>query len=206
MRRCAVPTRSVKLKLVVPRKSDGLPEARALWATHRAVNEAVAHYEGHLLLMRGEAYGTQQGTIPRDRIQAACLEVARAAQRRNGRDTPGTDADIIGLLRRLYEAIVPSVLGESGTAQAANAFLGPLTDPDSGGFLEVFGKLSRPRPQWVAGALADDPDAQGAADEWLASPAAAPWLSDTGAPPTWRQAARQGKPWAKIFAGKLSQM
>src|SRR4051812_13694065 len=62
MRRCAVPTRSVKLKLVVPRESDGPPEARALWATHRAVNEAVAHYEGHLLLMRRRRMGIEPTT------------------------------------------------------------------------------------------------------------------------------------------------
>jgi hypothetical protein len=84
-----------------------------------------------------------------------------------------------------YEAIVPAAIGENGTAQAANAFLGPLTDRTSRDFLEVFDKADRPLPNWVLDVEAGDPDALVAANEWLVSDLAQPWLRDTGSPPRW---------------------
>jgi hypothetical protein len=43
--------------------------------------------------------------------------------------------------RKLYEEIVPFAVGTDG-AQASNAFIGPLTDPDSRGFLKAFERRS----------------------------------------------------------------
>ncbi len=51
-----MPTRAIKLKLVVPRKPRQLDSARNLWTTHAVINAAVNYYETHLLAMRGEAY------------------------------------------------------------------------------------------------------------------------------------------------------
>ena len=50
-------TRSIKLKLIIPRhaEDEALQLRRALWATHTVVNEAVSHYEHLLLEMRQEA-------------------------------------------------------------------------------------------------------------------------------------------------------
>jgi hypothetical protein len=41
-----MPTRSIILKLVVPRRPDRLDAACALWSTHQAINEAVAYTGG----------------------------------------------------------------------------------------------------------------------------------------------------------------
>jgi hypothetical protein len=50
-------TRSIKLKLVVPRASEHADIAKALWATHVAINTACRYYEEQLVRMRGAAYG-----------------------------------------------------------------------------------------------------------------------------------------------------
>jgi hypothetical protein len=199
-----MPVRSLKLRLVVPRVDDRLEAARALWTTHAAINAAVAHYEVALLRLRGEAYQTTDCTVAREEVRSALLTDARAAQRRNvGRDQPGDDEEVLGLARRLYEAIVPAAIGQDGTAQAANAFLSPLTDSKSHGFLDAQGKLQRPQPNWVAGGAANDPEALEAAQAWLASDGAKPWLTDTGSPARWVRMARLGDPgWPKAFVEK----
>jgi hypothetical protein len=113
---------------------------------------------------------------------------------------------VVRLCRLFYEAIVPAAIGESGKAQAANAFFGPLTDRTSRGFLEVFDKADRPLPSWVPGVEAGNPDAMAAANEWLDSDLAQPWLRDTGSPPQWLRLARKGDPsWPKAFVEKRMQ-
>lgn len=47
------PTRSLELKVIVPRSPDRLRLARAVWTTNRAVNEATRHHVELLLLLRG---------------------------------------------------------------------------------------------------------------------------------------------------------
>src|SRR4051794_21153094 len=134
-----MPTRSIILKLVVPRRPDRLDAARALWSTHQAINEAVAYYERRLLWLRGMGYRTVDGPVPSAEVITSLLEAARVAQHRNveaavvSAEEPakGSDEEVVRLCRRLYEAIVPAAIGENGTAQAANAFLGPLTDRTS---------------------------------------------------------------------------
>jgi hypothetical protein len=56
---------------------------------------------------------------------------------------------VILLCRLLYEVIVLAAIGQTGTSQAANAFLGPLNVMDSRGFLEVFDRADRPLRNWV---------------------------------------------------------
>ncbi|WP_425277532.1 hypothetical protein [Methylobacterium nodulans] len=80
--------------------------------------------------------------MPQDEVRRQLLEQAREAQARNG-GSGGSDDEIVRLCRSLYEAIV---LADDANAQLANAFLGPLTDPNSTGFLEGFNKIDRPAP------------------------------------------------------------
>ena len=58
-----MPTRSIQVKLVVPRGDEGRPLRQSLWATHDAVNAATKFYEQRLLLMRGESYVTANGEV-----------------------------------------------------------------------------------------------------------------------------------------------
>src|SRR4051794_4467242 len=122
-------TRSIKLKLVLPRAPEHAHAPKALWATHTAINAACRYYEEQLVAMRGAAYETRSGRVGEEQAVAALLEQARAAQQRNRNEVAGSDHGIVDLLRQLYADIVPSAVGEDdGTAQAANAFLSPLTD------------------------------------------------------------------------------
>jgi hypothetical protein len=74
-----MPTRSIILKLVVPRRPDRLDAARALWSTHQAINEAVAYYEQRLLWLRGMSYRTADGPVPTEEVVESLL--ARASER-----------------------------------------------------------------------------------------------------------------------------
>lgn len=202
-----MPTRSINLKLVVPRRPDQLGQAQALWSTHQAVNRAVHHYENLLLLLRGEAFETRETKVPRDTVRADLLAAVRAAQHRNGAGPLLSDDEVVSACGALYKAIVPAAVGRQGTAQAANAFLGPLTDPKSKGFLDIFEKLERPIPDWLGGVEADEPAAINAAQAWLTSPAAQPWVTDTGRPPRWLRLARKGDAgWPRAFAVKWREL
>jgi CRISPR-associated endonuclease C2c1-like protein len=198
-----MPTRSINLKLIVPRHSQKLEAARSLWVTHAAVNEATAYYERRLLLCRGASYVTDEAVVPAEVVRAEVLALAREAQSRNG-GAGGTDDEICSLLRRLYEAMVPSVLGvETGNAQAASGFLGPLTDPDSDGYLKAAEKAERPAPSWLPVYEAGDPTATEKATAWLKSDEAEVWLTDTGSPARWVRLARAGDPkWIEAFVEK----
>ncbi len=162
-------TRTIRLKLVVPRGAD--PERRqALWASHAAINEAARYYEQQLLLMRQREYETEAGVVTSDNIAAELRFLVTKAQGANGK-SPGVELDEASdLLHRLYELIVPSALeGETGKAQEAGGFIGPLTDPKSTGYLGVFEKLDRVEPNW-AGALNSRRDqVRAAGDRWLAT-------------------------------------
>ena len=142
-------TRSIKLKLVLPRAPEQAQACKALWTTHAAINAACRYYEEQLVAMRGLAYETRSGRVGEEQPVAVLLEQARAAQMRNRNEVAGSDQEIVDLLQQLYADIVPSAIGEDdGTAQAANAFLSPLTDGSSRGFLEVFDKLDA-APNWL---------------------------------------------------------
>jgi len=118
--------------------------------------------------------------------------------------SPGIDADIITILGRLYAAIVPSVIGDEGSAQAANAYLSPLTDVASEGFMEASRKLDRPLPNWLALVDSAPASALEAANAWFKAATSAEWRSDTGSPATWWRKARLGDAtWPKAFHEKL---
>ena len=213
-----MPVRSYNLKLVVPRGDDALSLRAALWTTHAEVNAATRYYEERLLLMRAAAYeiasaddASGRRLVTLAEAEAASLAMARDAQRANrartqtASDLPGTDAEVLAALRALYGLLAPDETGE-GSAQAANGYLSPLTDPASRGFASAAEKLERPRPNWLS-MDDDDPALLDAANAWLASDASLPWRSDTGSPPAWRRAARVGKPnWPALFRAKIAEL
>ena len=212
-----MPVRSFNLKLVVPRGSDDRMLRQALWTTHAEVNAATKYYEERLLCLRAMPYEATSDTevngrrvVVLEEAEGAALCMARVAQRANldrdgdTTDVPGTDRDVLVAMRDLYRLIAPEQTGE-GSAQNANGYLSPLTDPISQGFAMAAGKLDRPRPNWLA--LADDdPELLDAASAWFASDAAAQWRKDTGSS-GWRKAARAGKPnWPALFRKKLADL
>src|SRR5690349_4673640 len=136
-----MPVRSFNLKLVVPRGPADSPLREALWTTHAEINAATRYYEERLLCLRGAPYevsspaeASGRRLVTREQAEAAALELARTAQRANrsrqGEDAglPGTDAEVIAAMHDLYRLIAPDETGE-GSAQAANGYLSPLTDP-----------------------------------------------------------------------------
>lgn len=54
-------------------------------------------------------------------VRVALVRTAREAQRRNGGDPAGSDAEIIELCGQLYRAIVPAASGETGASALAAA-------------------------------------------------------------------------------------
>jgi hypothetical protein len=180
---------------------------RSLWATHVAVNAATKFYEQRLLLLRGDSYVTGDGEVAKETVVDELKMLINAARERNGDADDGTDDEPIELLRKLYERIVPSVIGEDGSAQVAGAFIGPLTDPDSKGFLGVFEKLDRPIPNWVSLVEAEDPSALEVATDWLKSSNSETWMNDTGSPAAWVRLARKDDPeWPQRFVDKLEDL
>lgn len=184
-------TRSIKLKLVVPRAPEHAGIPRALWATHAAINAACRYYEEQLVAMRGGAYETKAGRVPEGQTVEALLQQVQGARRRNGAAAASSSGnqEVVDLLRQLYADIVPSAIGEDGNAQAANAFLSPLTDLGSRGFLEIFEKIGEP-PNWLAAARDGEAEAFDAAFLWLESEAGQKRLRATGAPTSWMRLAK----------------
>src|SRR4051794_24011554 len=196
-------TRSIKLKLVLPRAPEQALAPQALWTTHTAINAACRYYEEQLVAMRGAAYETRSGRVGQEQVVVTLLEQARAAQLRNRNEVAGSDQEVVDLLRQLYADIVPSAIGEEdGTAQAANAFLSPLTDSSSRRFLEVFDKLDA-SPNWLAAARDGEADAVEAAVLWLESEAGRKRLQATGAPASWMRLAKstRSEPWGSWSPG-----
>lgn len=214
-----MPVRSFNLKLVVPRSPAGRELRVALWTTHAEVNAATRYYEERLLLLRACPYeilsnatnAVERKTISLAEAEGASLGMARAAQALNiehaGQTSTGagSDNEILAVLRDLYRLLAPDETGE-GSAQAANAYLSPLTDPHSRGFAAAAGKLDRPRPNWLE-MTGDESELLSAANAWLASDASSAWRLDTGSPAGWLRAARARKPdWPVQFRAKLQDL
>ncbi|MBI1922408.1 MAG: type V CRISPR-associated protein Cas12b [Geobacter sp.] len=198
-----MPVRSLNLKLIVPRQQPRLNLAQDIWTTHVSINDATAYYESILLEMRGQGYELRDGVSVTDAevVKRADVRI-REVCKRNGRRSVLTKdelAEIRRQLRLLYEAIVPSSVGLDGNAQQANAFISPLTDPDSKGFLSVFDKIEAP-PPWLEGVRNGESDAFDQATAWLRTPEGKRRLQATGSPPTWVRKVRKGeKDWPVAF-------
>lgn len=200
-----MPTRSVKLKLIVPRGDQKLEVARSLWDTHDAINQAVRYYEEKLLLMRGQRYFASGEWVEEDAVRQGLIKLVKEAQSRNTILAPIADTDAVELLRRLYEAIAPSAIGEKGNAQNANRYLGPLTDRDSRGELDVFDKIDN-LPDWIGAVRLGDPAGFEAATTWLETEDGKRRLRKTGAPPAWLKALRRGDAtWPSAFVADVER-
>ncbi len=197
-----MPTRSIKVKLVVPRNQSERHIREDIWTTHQVINQAVRYYEKMLLIMRGQHYAIAEGQeVSQDVVQQQLDNLIQEARRRNKQSKSWTKIDndkAKGLLRDLYTAIVPSCIGEKGSAQNANGFIGPLTDRESLGYLSVFDKIRVP-PDWLDRARDGASDALSAAEQWLKSEDGKERLSPSGAPPKWVKLAKDQKDWIPAF-------
>ena len=144
-------TRAVNFKIIVPRGKKDQSAAQALWTTHREINLATRYYEELLLSLRQKPilYRDENQRTETEASQVAS-DLADAARHLNNRNPLSNYDEPLDLFRRLYEAIVPSAIGEKGSAQNANQFVSPILDPESDGFLAVFEKIEDP-PDWIKG-------------------------------------------------------
>ena len=205
-----MPKRTIHLKMVLGKKERTADLRRALWTTHRLVNQGVKRIEQVLLLCRGASYWTlgedgEPMRVPEGDVVADALKMARDAQRRNGREGVESDDDIRKALRILYEQLVPSCLldekgnPKDGKAQEANAWVSPLMDRTSKGNLAAAEKLLDPSPAWI------EKKEQGLAEwehesiSWLESSDAQRLQNAVGRTPTWRKKLAQGTPWQDDF-------
>ncbi|WP_027186183.1 type V CRISPR-associated protein Cas12b [Desulfovibrio inopinatus] len=201
-----MPTRTINLKLVLGKNPENATLRRALFSTHRLVNQATKRIEEFLLLCRGEAYRTvdnegKEAEIPRHAVQEEALAFAKAAQRHNGCISTYEDQEILDVLRQLYERLVPSVNenNEAGDAQAANAWVSPLMSAESEGGLSVYDKVLDPPPVWMKLKEEKAPGWEAASQIWIQSDEGQSLLNKPGSPPRWIRKLRSGQPWQDDF-------
>ena len=71
--------------------------------------------------MRGDSYVTKDGEAAQDTVTDELRQLIKAGLKRNGKGDGDASDEEVDLLRKLYEQIVPSSIGNKGTAQDANA-------------------------------------------------------------------------------------
>lgn len=200
-----MPTRTINLKLQIPKTEEGRKVRSALWATHDQVNKAVAEIEKLLLLCRGEGYYTvndqrEEIEIKAETVRADALKMARAVQRKNGKENAGSDEEVRNILRCSYEKLVPSVnKGSDGDAQASNAWVSPMMDTTSEGGLSVYNKIIDPIPEWVDMMRKETAGWHETANDWLESEDAKRLMSAAGSPAGWVRNLRNGERWEDAF-------
>lgn len=143
--------KSIKVKL----KLGEYPEIRAgLWRLHEAANAGVRYYTEWLSLLRQEslykrgADGKQECYKTGDDCKRELLQRLRDRQIKNEHTgLKGSDEELLGISRQLYEVLIPqSIKGNGQAQQLASNFLSPLADKNSkGGRGEA--KSGR-KPQW----------------------------------------------------------
>jgi hypothetical protein len=194
-----MPVRSVNLKLVVPRTGD-LAAARALWCTHEEVNRAVAHYERILLACRQAPYRLRDAEETSEgQVTAAALDLVDAARSMNGYAGTVPREEALSLLRRYYDARIPSGEGASGDAQTAANDLSPLCDATSKGHVGIFEKIGA-ELSWLEGVANGEVESFAEAERWLESPEGQSRLRATGGPTRWQKLAQKKDPsWPTEF-------
>ena len=183
-------SRAVNFKIIVPPGKKDRSAAQALWTTHREINQATKYYEELLLSLRQRPILYRDGSV---RSETEAVQIARdladVARRINNRNTLSNHDDALRLFRGLYEAIVPSAIGEKGSAQNANEFISPMLDPDSQGFLAIFEKIEDPA-DWIKGIRAGKPSSFDATYNWLKTEQGQARLIEANRPPKWIKEAR----------------
>ncbi|MBI5244792.1 MAG: type V CRISPR-associated protein Cas12b, partial [Elusimicrobia bacterium] len=113
--------KSIQVKLVMPGDSEGEGIRRAFAQTHLVHNAGVHYFMENLLLMRqGDVYETRDSLKPDktdSQYRKELLRFAYEARRRNGVSKKISDDEILALIRKVYEQIVPASIGESGDNQ-----------------------------------------------------------------------------------------
>ncbi len=197
--------RSIKLKMILPRGDSGERVRKSLWLTHSVVNNAVAEIERVLLLCRGRSYCTEDGVVSEEAVAEAAIGMARDLQAANGKPRAASDEDVLTELRRLYEAIVPSILLDKegkplpGSAQAAGGFASPLMDARSEGKQQVFEEIVEPLPEWVGAWESGNSDAEALSKLWRESAVGQRLSKPQHRPSTWVMRVRAGQPWQESF-------
>lgn len=156
--------RSIKLKL----KTNTGPEAqnlrKGIWRTHRLLNEGVAYYMNMLLLFRQES--TDKKT--KQEVHEELIRHIRAQQQRNHADEKTQALPLekaLEALRKLYELLVPSSVGQSGDSQIiSRKFLSPLVDPNSEGGKGT--SKAGAKPAWQKKKEANDPTWKQDYEKW----------------------------------------
>lgn len=206
-----MPTRSIKLKLIVPR-SDAPEDARlrrALWETHAFTNEAIAFYEDMLLELRQQDVVTRRTEDGDDVVTPASVYQGRliARLKRRGLDDSRIQ-QALPLLRRLYERMVESsVKPGSGSGQAARGYHGLLVDPNS-----AAGEAKNKKAELLSTLkplIQGDPDVFRAAADALLETHSADLIYATGAPTTWAkawQSDRAGSDWVRLLLTALEKL
>ena len=193
-------TRAINLKVIVPRQTGTDSSTIAIWNTHKELNLATKYYEELLLTLRQQPVLYRDGTShDAEKVQERAIKLADDVRALNGKAPLTSYDDALQMFRQLYEALVPTSVGEKGTAQNAGGFVSPMLDPESKGYTSIFDKIKDP-PNWIEGVrdgLADEFDA---ANAWLETDQAQLRLKATGAPTKWqRAAAKSDKKWPEYF-------
>jgi hypothetical protein len=207
-KRLPMPTRTIKLKMILPQSERGRGARLDLWTTHTVVNEAVKRIENVLLFCRGNSYVDTEGNMHcRDEVRSQAIRYARDIQRENGHPDEGDDDRILVLLRCLYEKIIPSsVKPKTGDAQHARGFVRPLMSPASKGGCHQAASILDPLPEWVTMKSCGQAGWETASRAWATSSQAIQLMSSTGRKPTWTKQYQQGEYWQDAFVAHQGQL
>ncbi|MFA5166845.1 MAG: type V CRISPR-associated protein Cas12b [Candidatus Paceibacterota bacterium] len=128
--------KSIELKLHIPYTEDGRKIVNAAGFTHYLHNKGVRYFMEKLLLLRQrdiyEDRGSNAPTRHMDDLKKGLLCYARARQLQNTGRHAGTDEEVLTLLQRMYEALIPAALREKGNTQSiAREWLNSLVSKDS---------------------------------------------------------------------------
>lgn len=168
----SVSARNIKVKIDA---AGNLDLRLALWKTHQVTNQGVKFYTEWLIKMRQRDIYRQspEDTSPQLIISAEDLsrEVmchTRQLQRERHPRNVGSDAEILGVLRQLYELVIPSSVGKSGSSKSlARKFLSPLTDPNSKGARGL--STAGSKPTWFKMRAEGNPQWEEKQRQWAAS-------------------------------------
>ncbi len=191
-----MPIRSIKLKLEIPRNAKEKQGRQDLWTTHQTINQAVNYYEEMLLTLRGHSYTVSEcEEVTEEEVHAKLEVLINDARRRNnmtGAWTSEANAKAKQQLLELYAMIVPPAIGGKGKgiAKRSPAYLGPLTDSKSQGFLSAIKQTENP-PQWLEDARDGELNAFKKAQDWLTSSEGIERCKNSGRPPAWLKLARE---------------
>lgn len=78
-----MPSRSIQVKLIVPRGDQGLSLRQSMQETHVVINEETKYYEKNLLLMRGDSYVTPDDEVDKEIVITELRELIKSAKARN---------------------------------------------------------------------------------------------------------------------------